>query len=63
MSFLGDIGIEYGIRFVVVIELGKRVRMERKEEGIIQGDSEQKVFLVGGIAKNIFCKLDKRFFA
>ena len=32
-GFLGDIGIEYGFRIVVMIELGKRVRVERKEEG------------------------------
>ena len=31
MNFLGDIGIEYGFRIVVMIE--KRVRVERKEEG------------------------------
>ena len=32
-GFLGDIGIEYGFRIVVMIELEKRVRVERKEEG------------------------------
>ena len=35
MNFLGDIGIEYGFRIVVMIELEKRVRVERKEEGIM----------------------------
>ena len=49
---LGDIGIEYGFRIVVMIELGKRVRVERKEEGYR-----------GMKAKNIFCKSDKKFFA
>lgn len=34
-DFLGDIGIEYGIRLVVMIELEKRVKIERKEEGIM----------------------------
>ena len=34
-GFLGDIGIEYGFRIVVMIELEKRVRVERKEEGIM----------------------------
>ena len=52
MNFLGDIGIEYGFRIVVMIELGKRVRVERKEEGY-RGMRE----------KNIFCKSDKKIFA
>ena len=52
MNFLGDIGIDYGIRLVVVIELEKRVRVERKEEGY-RGMRE----------KNIFCKSDKKIFA
>ena len=34
-GFLGGIGIEYGIRLVVMIELEKIVKMERKEEGIM----------------------------
>ena len=51
MNFLGDIGIEYGFRIVVMIELGKRVRVERKEEGY------------RGMVKNIFCKSDKKIFA
>ena len=46
-----DIGIEYGFRIVVVIELEKRVRVERKEEGY------------RGMGKNIFCKSDKKIFA
>ena len=49
---LGGIGIEYGIRLVVMIELEKIVKMERKEEGY-RGMRE----------KNIFCKSDKKFFA
>ena len=51
MNFFGDIGIEYGIRLIVMIELEKRVRVERKEEGY------------RGMGKNIFCKSDKKKFA
>ena len=38
-----DIGIEYGFRIVVMIELEKRVRVERKEEGY-RGMREKKFF-------------------
>lgn len=50
--FWGDIGIEYGIKLVVMIELKKIVRMERKEEEY-RGMKE----------KNIFCKSNKKIFA
>lgn len=38
------IGFECGIRLVAVIELGKRVKIERKKEGI-QGTKSKKYFL------------------